>query len=85
MHFKDWSIRFKITVPLFAIMILGGGWFTSSLIRTYDAIMYDALPEERALNGIRRVSLELIRVYHALIITQNNSILHKIEELKEEI
>ncbi len=85
MHFKDWSIRFKITVPLFVIMILGGGWFTSSLIHTYDEIMSDALPEERALNGIRRASFELIHEYHALIITQNNSRLRNIEELKEEI
>ncbi len=85
MQFKDWSIRAKIIVPLFAIMIIGGGWFTSSLIRTYEEIMYDTLPEERALDGIRRASLELIREYHALMITQNNSRLRKIDELKEEM
>ncbi len=85
MPFSDWSIRFKIIVPLFAIMIIGGGWFTSSLIRTYDEIMYDTLPEERALDGIRRVSLELIGEYRSLMIVWNGSTLRKIDELMEEI
>ncbi len=85
MLYSDWSIRFKIVVPLFAIMIIGGGWFTSSLIKTYEEIMYDALPEERALDGIRRVSLELIGEYRGLMIVWNGSTLRKIDELMEEI
>ncbi len=70
-RFKDWSIRNKFILPLFAVMVLGGGGIIWALVIMHDEITNDALPEERALDGIRRTSLELLSKYRELMIVRH--------------
>lgn len=84
-HFKDWSIRNKLTVPLLAAMVLGGGGIIWTLVDMRDEIIHDALPEERALHGIRSASLELLSEYQELMLGHNEAVEREIDELKEQI
>ncbi len=57
--FKDWSISNKLILPLFAVMVLGGGGIIWALIGMHDEIVNDALPERR--HGRRRCGTYLRR------------------------
>ncbi len=84
-RYKDWSIRNKLFVPLFAVMVLGGGGVFWAAMEMIDEIMNDSLPEERVLDGIRRVSLELLSEYREFMIVPSDSTQRQIDELKEDI
>lgn len=84
-NFKDWSIRFKLIVPLFLVVVLGGGGIISTFVGLNNEITKDSLPEERALNGIRRASLELLSEYREFMILPNDTTFREIGDLKEEI
>ena len=84
-RFKDWSIRNKLIVPLLAVMVLGGGGIIWALMEMRDEIIDDALAEERALDGIRFLSFELLSEYHELMLGHSESVEHEIEQHKEEI
>ncbi len=84
-RYQDWSIRNKLIVPLFAVMVLGGGGVIWAAMEMHDEIMNDSLPEERVLDGIRRVSLELLSEYREFMIVPSDSTQREIDELKEEI
>lgn len=83
--FKDWGIRNKLIVPVFAVVVLGGGGIIWALMEMHGEITNDALPEERALDGIRRASLELLSEYREFMIVQSDATRQEIDELKEEI
>jgi HAMP domain-containing protein len=83
--FKDWKIRSKLVLPLFVIVVLGGGGIISVFAGMYDEITNDTLPEERALDGIRRASLELLVEYREFMLVPSDSTQLEIEELKNEI
>lgn len=83
--FKDWSIRYKFFVPLLAIMALGGGGVILALMEMHDEITNDPLSEERAIDSIRRASLELLGEYREFIFVPSDSTQRKIDELKEVI
>ena len=83
--FKDWSIRSKLIVPLLAVMVLGVGGIVGALVEMRDEIVDDALAEERALNGIRFVSFELLSEYHELMLGHSERVERDIEKLKEQI
>ena len=84
-RFKDWSIRSKLILPLFTVVVLGGGGIIWALIGMHGEITNDSLPEERALDGIRRASLELLSEYREFMIVQIDATQQEINELKEEI
>ena len=84
-RYKDWSIRNKLIVPLFAVMVFGSGGIIWALIVMHDEIMNVSLSEERVLDDIRRVSLELLSEYREFMIVPSDSTRREIEELKEEI
>ena len=84
-RFKHWSIRNKLILPLFAVVILGGGGIIWALVQMHDEITKNALPEERALDGIRRASLELLSEYREFMIVRSESTQPAINELKEKI
>lgn len=83
--FKDWGIRNKLILPVFAVVVLGGGGIIWALMEMHGEITNDALPEERALDGIRRASLELLSEYREFMIVQSDATRQEIDELKEEI
>ncbi len=43
-RFKHWSIRNKLILPLFAVVILGGGGIIWALVQMHDEITKNALP-----------------------------------------
>ena len=83
--FKDWNIRSKLILPLLAVVVLGGGGIISAFTGMYYEITSDALPEERALDGIRRASLELLGEYREFMLAPSDSTQQEIEGLKKEI
>ena len=83
-RFEDWSIRNKLILPLFAVMVLGGGGSIWAVIAMHDKITNDALPKERALDDIRRVSFELLSEYREFMIVPSDSTQGEINELKED-
>ena len=83
--FKDWSIRAKLVLPLFAVLVIGGGWIILALVSIQDHITHDALPQERALDGIRRVSMQLLGEYREFVMLPSDGTLEEITELKEEV
>ncbi|MHA1566807.1 MAG: HAMP domain-containing sensor histidine kinase [Alphaproteobacteria bacterium] len=83
--FKDWSIRKKLALPLFALLVIGGGGIIATLHTVRNEVRNEALPAERALDGIRRASLQLLSEYREFILVTNKSTRQEIGELKEEI
>ena len=67
-RYRDWSVRNKLIVPMFAVMLLGAIGVSWSLIDMHGDIMHHALPEERALIGFRHASIELLSEYHELML-----------------
>lgn len=84
-NFNDWSIRSKLIFPLLAVVVLGGGGIVSVFVSIHNDIINDALPEERALDGIRRTSLELLSEYREFMIAPSDSAGQEISELKKDI
>lgn len=83
--FKDWSIRNKLIVPVFAVVVLGGGGISWTLVGIHGEIIDHMLPHERALDDIRRTSFELLAKYHDLMLRRSESAARKIDKIKEQI
>ncbi len=84
-NFNDWPVRYKLIVPLVLVVFLGGGAIISAFSNLSDKIMQEALPEERAIDGIRSASLELLSEYREFFFMPNEATLGEIDELKENI
>lgn len=80
--FGNWPIRYKLIVPLLLVVVLGGGAIVSAFVKLSDTITLEALPEERALDGIRSASLELLSEYREFMVMPNDSTLQEIHDLK---
>ena len=84
-RYRDWSVRNKLIVPMFAVMLLGAIGVSWSLIDMHGDIMHHVLPEERALIGFRHASIKLLSEYHELMLGPNASAEQKIKDLKDEL
>ncbi len=83
--FRNWSIRRKLILPLFLVEILGGAGILYVFVGIYDEITEDSLPEERALEGIRSTSLELLSEYREFMLVPSEETQGEVDELKQEI
>ena len=83
--YSDWNLRNKLTIPLLFVVFLSAMVNSFGFNTMIDELTEDALPEERAVAGIRSASLDLIGEYRKFVINPSESVLAEINEIKEAI
>ena len=83
--YSDWKLRNKLTLPLLFVVVLSALAISFGFNTMIAELTGDALPEERAVAGIRSASLDLIGEYREFVIDPSESVLAEIDEIKEAI
>ena len=83
--YSDWKLRNKLTLPLLFVVVLSALAISFGFNTMIVELTEDALPEERAIAGIRSASLDLIGEYREFVIDPSESVLAEINEIKEAI
>jgi signal transduction histidine kinase len=83
--FKDWPLQYKVILPLLTVVVLAGSGIILALIEEHNEITASVLPKERALQGIRAASLEVLNEYRELMIAYNDDAREEVDDAIEEI